>query len=275
MERGLFLSESNWTCYRRNYFQLTSMLVLPSSDNTTVLCQQKLVRRFLLKLTARSSEDRPVELIQLTTKRDKGPRITPPSLAIRPGEWGTFRRIQFKSATANNGKKRASQQYFSLVIELLAELDDASQETIARCQSVPIVVRGRSPSHYGEIYPYTRKRLFDGESMAKRKRTATVTGVPASKMGVITFDHTRSLSANDYQAQHFLDQDNSNPNRAWELGLPGLPWSAHERTESTNTFVSIQSTTLGDYTHAPYRFPISFGPPSSTPFAVDGHGMLD
>jgi meiosis-specific transcription factor NDT80 len=67
----------------------------------------------------------------------------------------TFERIQFKQATANNGKRRASQQYFHLIVELFADVrkdgaDSASWVKVAQRVSEKIVVRGRSPSHYQE-----------------------------------------------------------------------------------------------------------------------------
>jgi meiosis-specific transcription factor NDT80 len=65
----------------------------------------------------------------------------------------TFERVQFKQATANNGKRRASQQYFHLVVELFVDIRKTEQDTpswvkIAQRVSEKIVVRGRSPSHY-------------------------------------------------------------------------------------------------------------------------------
>lgn len=65
----------------------------------------------------------------------------------------TFERIQFKSATANNGKRRASQQYFVLIVELFADVREPSSDAadwikVAQRVSDKIVVRGRSPSHY-------------------------------------------------------------------------------------------------------------------------------
>ncbi|KJX92196.1 p53-like transcription factor like protein [Zymoseptoria brevis] len=65
----------------------------------------------------------------------------------------TFERVQFKQATANNGKRRASQQYFHLVVELFADVCKENSDTpnwvkVAHRVSEKIVVRGRSPSHY-------------------------------------------------------------------------------------------------------------------------------
>ncbi|THC97240.1 hypothetical protein EYZ11_003293 [Aspergillus tanneri] len=66
----------------------------------------------------------------------------------------TFERIQFQKATANNGKRRAQQQYYNLAVDLYAEVatptsgDDTQWIKIARKLSHPMVVRGRSPGHY-------------------------------------------------------------------------------------------------------------------------------
>ncbi|TVY23955.1 Meiosis-specific transcription factor [Lachnellula hyalina] len=128
-----------------------------------------------------------IELVQHTPKRDKGPqekpgRVTlaprPPALHGMYGDGGlgsssrggslydnpgfgqnpnqpqveaTFERIQFKNATANNGKRRAAQQYYHLLIELFADVGQQHPDRfvkIAFRMSAPMVVRGRSPGHY-------------------------------------------------------------------------------------------------------------------------------
>ncbi|KAL4943235.1 hypothetical protein BDV06DRAFT_211269 [Aspergillus oleicola] len=70
----------------------------------------------------------------------------------QPPTQHTFERIQFQKATANNGKRRAQQQYYNLVVDLYAEIPSPLGVTewvkIARRLSHPMVVRGRSPGHY-------------------------------------------------------------------------------------------------------------------------------
>ncbi|KAF2729972.1 p53-like transcription factor [Polyplosphaeria fusca] len=71
----------------------------------------------------------------------------------------SFERIQFKSATANNGKRRAQQQYYHLVAELWANVQSARETEprwikIAARSSAAVVVRGRSPSHYSNEGPH-------------------------------------------------------------------------------------------------------------------------
>lgn len=105
------------------------------------------------------------------TSDDSSPTHTPatPALTSQYGNYGaaaathipapgsstthTFERVQFKQATANNGKRRASQQYFHLILELFADVRKDDSDTavwvkIAQRVSDKIVVRGRSPSHY-------------------------------------------------------------------------------------------------------------------------------
>jgi meiosis-specific transcription factor NDT80 len=65
----------------------------------------------------------------------------------------TFERIQFKSATSINRKRRAQQQYYHLIVELWANIQnpgdtDPRWVKVAARLSHPVVVRGRSPSHY-------------------------------------------------------------------------------------------------------------------------------
>ncbi|KAF1976339.1 p53-like transcription factor [Bimuria novae-zelandiae CBS 107.79] len=70
-----------------------------------------------------------------------------------------FERIQFKSATANNGKRRAQQQYYHLLVELWANIQRPNDKEprwvkVAARSSHPVVVRGRSPSHYSNEGPH-------------------------------------------------------------------------------------------------------------------------
>lgn len=63
----------------------------------------------------------------------------------------TFERIQFKQATQNNGKRRAAQQYYHLVVELWADLGGQGSDQyvkVAFRKSAKMIVRGRSPGHY-------------------------------------------------------------------------------------------------------------------------------
>lgn len=94
------------------------------------------------------------------------------SVAATPtGHQHTFERIQFKSATANNGKRRAQQQYYYLIVELWADIrapgaPNAKWVKVAERASSQVVVRGRSPSHYSNEGPTSTSSRGGGAGAA-------------------------------------------------------------------------------------------------------------
>ncbi|KAL7751680.1 hypothetical protein RI367_002679 [Sorochytrium milnesiophthora] len=222
MDRGFFLTSGNYTCYRRNYFQLSACYAV---DSVTVLndgqqtyrCEERteptpcLVRVPRLAAVMTMAEggagkepqrrieyaweravdfsigihstvdrsDSVVDLVQMTAKRDRGPQLSPHPRPCRPGgnlraqssssssssaapgaltpggagevpQTVTFERLQFKQATANNGRRRSHQQYFVIHVDLLARLESGEMIRLATVKSAPLVVRGRSPGHYND-----------------------------------------------------------------------------------------------------------------------------
>ncbi|CAK7235194.1 meiosis-specific transcription factor ndt80 [Sporothrix bragantina] len=197
IDKGFFLSEKEWTCYRRNYFScICSFGVTPHYPASGMIFQQSngtrnSVHSFSMSISAvvSDNENHAIELVQHTPKRDKGPTARPekvhliakppqpahhnmglystdggisvggrydqsygPPQAGHPTEH-TFERIQFKQATANNGKRRAAQQYYHLLVELWAEVGATGSSEwhsvkVAHRKSAKMIVRGRSPGHY-------------------------------------------------------------------------------------------------------------------------------
>lgn len=194
--------DNEWTCYRRNYFQISVAYSIsspnPALTNETLLGtgimldyhgRQERVTGFKLTIGARvyGSDQKIIDLVQHTPKRDKGPQLKPALNLMTPGgdverhshhdsadndeekpalsgnivegdipKVVTYERIQFKQATANNGKRRAAQQYFSLIVEAYAVIlgaNGAEDIRIAITKSSPVVVRGRSPGHYSDTPP--------------------------------------------------------------------------------------------------------------------------
>jgi meiosis-specific transcription factor NDT80 len=202
IDKGFFLADKEWTCYRRNYFSCACSysltpyipgvaieLKMPGSRAATI-------HGFAMSISAVVAEnDHAIDLVQHTPKRDKGPTASPskvPMMAKQdsshhhhhhrhigffggnqntmggqqmypdgwvPTESGgngpqteyTFERIQFKQATQNNGKRRAAQQYYHLIVELHANTGQPESPNwvkIAYRKSAKMIVRGRSPGHY-------------------------------------------------------------------------------------------------------------------------------
>ncbi|KAM5367046.1 hypothetical protein ACJZ2D_010227 [Fusarium nematophilum] len=199
IDKGFFLSENEWTCYRRNYFScICSFSLSPHLPGMTIQytasgsSQPVQVYGFAMCISAvvSDNEQHNIELVQHTPKRDKGPIMKPEKvrLGVKPPQSShhhhlgmfsesvvanrpvypdnfssqpggqqlptehTFERIQFKQATQNNGKRRAAQQYYQLVVELWGDVGTQSGGEqfvkIATRKSAKMIVRGRSPGHY-------------------------------------------------------------------------------------------------------------------------------
>ena len=186
IDKGFFLSDGEWTCYRRNYFScVCSFSLSPHYPNmslhfTLSTSQQTYtVQGFAMSISAvvADNDGHSIELVQHTPKRDKGPIMKPEKVRMVPkvsqtphhplsvyghGDGGlstrgydptyvgaagsqgagpyqtehTFERIQFKQATANNGKRRAAQQYYHLVVELYADVGSPNSEQLVRVAEV-------------------------------------------------------------------------------------------------------------------------------------------
>ena len=201
IDKGFFLADNEWTCYRRNYFSCVCSYSLSPYHPATPL-QLHLpasggnhppynVCGFAMCISAvvADNDGHTIDLVQHTPKRDKGPIVRPERVRLSPkpsqaaphslgalygqADAGlgassrydqgytqqgpqcptehTFERIQFKQATANNGKRRAAQQYYHLMIELWADVGAQAPDSfikIAYRKSAKMIVRGRSPGHY-------------------------------------------------------------------------------------------------------------------------------
>ncbi|KAI8601131.1 hypothetical protein EDD21DRAFT_115633 [Dissophora ornata] len=205
IDRGFFLAENDWTCYRRNYFQISasfSIAGLDTSIHPEIPCLMDRnsefvqINKFLICIGAHiQNGEKTIELVQHTPKRDKGPQITPRPTPVRAGgdlsmyptgsnpNVVTFERVQFKTATANNGKRRAAQQYYQVHVDLYAETDMGETVLVASSLSAPLVVRGRSPGHYADTEegaPASSTQPMDGRYYRNDSISSSSNGGPVS-----------------------------------------------------------------------------------------------
>jgi acid phosphatase len=66
-------------------------------------------------------------------------------LATFPIAW---KRLQFRVATGNNGRRKELQQHFVVRLKVVATLLNGARVSICEAQSAPIIVRGRSPRNF-------------------------------------------------------------------------------------------------------------------------------
>lgn len=175
------------TCYRRNLFQVTGSITLPRSLRyiMTEQGERMSIVSFELVVTATESvEGHPVKLISVPwktpvnnappvpeDKTEKEPTSIPLDIMSNQdmdSDYATFpiawKRLQFRIATANNGRRKELQQHFVAKLRLMATLQNGVRISIAEARSAAIVVRGRSPRNFQQ-----RKDQAVGEKSVIRK----------------------------------------------------------------------------------------------------------
>ena len=159
------------TCYRRNIFQITGFVSLPrglryiwTEDDARI----PIVGLELAVSASESVEGNAVKLISVPFKTPTGAEAAKPEdkverepstipldslaaqdmdaeLITHPIQW---KRLQFRIATANNGRRKELQQHFTLKLKVMATLSTHAKYPIAEAESQPIIVRGRSPRNF-------------------------------------------------------------------------------------------------------------------------------
>ena len=179
-----FLAESPWastgdaqvsptelTCYRRNLFQITGEITLPKTLRYLVSEHGEPIPIMGQELTisaTESTESTPVKIILVPWKTpanvsapiaEEKVEREPPSIPLDltnvqdveadfasfPFQW---KRLQFRIATANNGRRKELQQHFNIHLRVVATLTTGGKVTICEVQSGAIIVRGRSPRNF-------------------------------------------------------------------------------------------------------------------------------
>lgn len=159
------------TCYRRNIFQISGFVTLPrglryiwTEDDARI----PIVGLELAVSASESVEGNAVKLISVPFKTPTGTEVAKPEdkverepstipldslaapdmdaeLMTHPIQW---KRLQFRIATANNGRRKELQQHFTLKLKVIATLSTHAKYAIAEAESQPIIVRGRSPRNF-------------------------------------------------------------------------------------------------------------------------------
>ncbi|KAF1947919.1 acid phosphatase [Clathrospora elynae] len=177
-----FLAESPWasaadvpapselTCYRRNLFQITGTVTLPRSLQFLMTEHGEQIPVLGQELTisaAESLEGNSVKIISVPWKTpatsaapvedkiEKEPPSYPLDLSTGqdmdsdyisfPISW---KRLQFRIATANNGRRKELQQHFVVHLKVVGTLPSGVKIPICEIHSGAIIVRGRSPRNF-------------------------------------------------------------------------------------------------------------------------------
>jgi hypothetical protein len=159
------------TCYRRNLFQITGSVTLPRVLTYVITENGERVGIVSQELTVSATESvegSPVKIISVPwktpangiapapeEKTEREPSSIPldqpansdvdSDYSVYPIAW---KRLQFRVATANNGRRRELQQHFTIRLSVVANLANGSKVSLCDALSGHIVVRGRSPRNF-------------------------------------------------------------------------------------------------------------------------------
>ncbi|KAI1017721.1 hypothetical protein LB504_004271 [Fusarium proliferatum] len=178
------------TCYRRNLWQCSGQITLPRGIRNIVNEQGQHIPIFELVATIaaiESIEGKATEIISIPWKNanpqggdDSKGVSAPPTITLDittgqeidahrvslPISW---KRLQFKHATANNGRRKGLQQHYVVQITLLGKTQAGELIKISEIKSGPVIVRGRSPRNFD-----SRKDVpLTGDKRFERRSTST------------------------------------------------------------------------------------------------------
>jgi len=160
------------TCYRRNLFQISGTVTTPRGPLSVITERGERFPIMAMEVCVSASESVDGHAVKLIVIPWKTP--PPNSPEVGPGQEnepspipllpfdGTdpngesdfsvypiaYRRLQFRIATANNGRRRELQQHFTLHLNVVATLTNGTKTNICETSTAPIVVRGRSPRNF-------------------------------------------------------------------------------------------------------------------------------
>ena len=159
------------TCYRRNLFQVMGSITVSRSPTYILSDRGERLPIRALELTISATESVEGGTVKLISVPWKTPINSPPippedkserepttipldlmshhdsdmEFATYPFAW---KRLQFRIATANNGRRKELQQHFVARLKLVATLSTGQRVAIAEARSAAIIVRGRSPRNF-------------------------------------------------------------------------------------------------------------------------------
>ena len=193
------------TCYRRNLLQVTGTVSIPRHLHTILLQHgenAEIVGQELSLSAYESTEGSPVRIIVVPwktsvirlavpspdDKTEKEPSTIKLDLAGGREVEGdlvmfsfAWKRLQFRIATANNGRRKELQQHFVIKLQVFVHLRGGSKISVCSAESMPTIVRGRSPRNFQSRrdFPLSSGSVTGKRSTAKAPQPArSKTGEP-------------------------------------------------------------------------------------------------
>ncbi|KIW59413.1 hypothetical protein PV05_03864 [Exophiala xenobiotica] len=306
-----FLAESQWpatadtpppppelTCYRRNLFQITGSVTLPRNLRYVFTDDGSRIPIYELELAVSATESvegNPVKIISVpwkTPASGEAPKPEdkiekePPTIPLDkmsgqdldtdfttfPVQW---KRLQFRIATANNGRRKELQQHFTLHLKIMASLSTGGKISIAEAHSGAVIVRGRSPRNFAarKDLPLssssTARKHLPSASRASNSQTSVPQVTSAPKIKTPPEDVpavTMSYDGADYKPT--ADMDTSNWMSQMAPEALATPYSSSMNPPLMPTFSHDSTPELGTPGTFPFTFPQDMGTVNSGPMSL-------
>ncbi|KAF4624317.1 hypothetical protein G7Y89_g13855 [Cudoniella acicularis] len=165
------LVQPELTCYRRNLFQISGNVTTPRGPISLITERGERIAVVSLEVTISATESVDGHVVKLIvipwkTPPPNSPEVgpgqehEPTPIPLEPFDDGretnsdftvypiAYRRLQFRIATANNGRRRELQQHFTLHLNVVGTLANGTKTNVCETSTAPIVVRGRSPRNF-------------------------------------------------------------------------------------------------------------------------------
>lgn len=234
------------TCYRRNLWQCSGQITLPRHCTQVINEQGRAVpiAEFHASISAiESIEGKTTEIISIPWK-SSNPALgegqetkvagAPPKVALDLGGGQevdghrvstpvAWKRLQFKSATANNGRRKGLQQHYVVQISLLGKMKAGGEfMKIADIQSGPVIVRGRSPRNFD-----SRKDVpLSGDKKSASVERARTLSDSLTTPNLKQERTDPSQNFHRYQSLSNAVQSSSGPSNDWNAAA-SMPSSSH------------------------------------------------
>lgn len=247
------------TCYRRNLFQVTGSIRLPRSLRYILMddgIRIPIVGQELQITATESVEGHPVKLISVPwktpinnlpplpeDKTEKEPTPIPLDIMSNQdmdADYATFpiawKRLQFRIATANNGRRKELQQHFVARLKLIGILSNGNKVPIAEAQSAAIVVRGRSPRNFQQ-----RKDLAVGGDKSTFRKGPSSPAIPTRRA---TTEATRSPLKRERSGENAFASFPLNVNRSQAQGPNAFSNNWPRQAHKSPTAPALPTPTL-------------------------------
>lgn len=250
------------TCYRRNLFQITGSVTIPrglryimtdQGDRIPILAQELTVS------ATESVEGNSVKIISVPWKtpaanngssvEENNPKVErePPPIPLDTmagqdldTDYATFpiawKRLQFRVATANNGRRKELQQHFVVRLKVVATLSTGAKIPVCEVQSGPVIVRGRSPRNFQSRKDLplsgsaaSSRKIAQGPTSGSINRPSTAASVARSSKGAAKGKTGTKRSSPDASVPQGSSTSQEQPSPDWVQ----LPQSSPEQPRTT------------------------------------------